>query len=127
MANYDGYGMHVAPGSNWYINLDPKDVERFQKILDMRKHLITCYKPVLNEYLCREAYGITWGRKNYEDYSFGFLVQVLMRSYSVYNETHKRYPIILELIKKHHPEWVRAFERDHEDKLRLCKVEIYPI
>lgn len=93
---------------------------------EMRK-LTDSYANVLEAPDKTKAYGVFWGCHSAEEYQKRFLYQVLISCYNVFDKTHLKYVSILNAIKANNPEWVTAFENDHEHKLARCKVSVYSL
>lgn len=60
-------------------------------------------------------------------YKRTFMINALMMSYRVFDESHKKYPRVLELVRENDPEWLESIKNNHDFKLSRCKVPIYKI
>lgn len=119
-----GYNAMVIGG---YIDLNPDKFKLFIETCRFRDVLIERYKSVLPSRQICLASGLIYGCESPQEYAHKFLVLVLMDSYRVFDETHVRYKDILSRIEQYNPEWVESFKREHERKLKMCKVDIFPI
>ena len=119
-----GYNAMVIGG---YIDLNPEKFKGFKEACLLRDELIERYRAVIPiSQICR-ANGLIYGCESSEEYGNKFLVWVLMNSYNVFDESHTRYKEILSVIERYNPEWTDRFKRDHDRKVRICKVNIFPI
>ena len=71
------------------------------------------------------ASGLTFGNETVEAYKRKFF-HSLLNSYRVFDVSHNNYPILLNVVAVNNPEWVDAVKRDHDEKVKRCKVDIYP-
>lgn len=92
---------------------------------EQREMLMAVYGDLLDQEGRMRADSIEYGYKTAEKYAEGFLCNVLMQSYRVFDKSHRKYLPLLKRVREHNPEWERALIADHERKLRVCKVHIY--
>lgn len=90
---------------------------------EMRK-LIDNYASVLTMSEICKMYSIYWGCRAIGQYHERFFSHVLCKTYNVFDKSHSRYILVLNAIKQNNPEWVSAFEHEHERKLARCKVSV---
>ena len=88
---------------------------------------LACYESFLSGSEKCQTKSLIWGVRSIREYKNRFLVQVLMASYKVWNESHMRYLELLDAVKENNPEWVERIMRDHESKIKNCKVSVYPL
>ena len=97
---------------------------RFSDLLPIMKHT--------------EARGLSYGLYDIERFAGMYLTHILSMSYNVWDESHARYPVLLERIKDLVKEcpfefsalvstWEDEFVRIHERKVKNCKVRVFPI
>lgn len=60
-------------------------------------------------------------------YRESFMCYLCMCSYRVFDETHRKYPKILELIAEHDPQYLDYAVSAHEHKIKQCKGPIFEI
>ncbi len=102
-------------------------IKAYKKVEIEMRRLIGKYENVLSDAEKCKAYALLWGCSVVENYQRSFFYQVLIPTYNVFDNTHGRYLTILNAIKANNPEWVTAFENDHEYKLSRCKVSVYSL
>ena len=101
-----------------------------EQILETRKlvdHLTETYKEVLGIGGTINAKVLNSSIREPLEYKKSFMYSALMQSYRVFDNSHSKYPRLLELVKENDPEWVKYVEADHDAKLSRCKVPIYKI
>lgn len=68
-----------------------------------------------------------WGFQYVSEYKRKILSEVLFGSYKVFDDSHKRYIQLLNVVRVNNPEWIESVIRDHENKIKQCKVSVYPL
>jgi len=135
------YNTHTPGGHMIEAAKAAQEVDRLKKYYPDRyaePHLIAVYcdelLSIYGEHLTTElrvsARMLCWWDKDMsiEDYEELFLSNILNRAYRPFDESHKNFIKILKLIKANNPEWEKAFERRHEDWVKMLtsrKVPIY--
>ena len=110
-----------------YITNNSTSVKMWNRVREACNDLLAKYSDILtNSEVCK-AKSLCWGCNTPGEYANKFLVLVLMNGYYVWNESHARYIQLLNAIERENPRWVSRFINEHENKLKRCKVPIYPI
>lgn len=105
-----------------------EDIIRLNQMVgEACEKFLTSYAGFLNgQEKCR-AQSLIWGIRSVKEYYNKLLVQVLMASYNVWDESHLRYPVLLDVVKENNPDWVERIVKNHDEKLKKCKVSVYPL
>ena len=99
----------------------------YKEIFEACDNFLSVYAGFLSDSERCHTMELTWGMLSVDRYKDRFLLLVLMNSYRVFDESHKRYPVLLDWVKKNNPEWLEKVIKDHSEKLRKCKVSVYPL
>ena len=92
------------------------------------EELIELYQDFLSLEMRVEAKKNAWGNgKTIAEYRDFFLYSVLMRAYRPFDETHKNYYGILELIRRYNPEWEKAYVARHDRWVKMLMARKVPI
>lgn len=91
------------------------------------RELIERYQNILTKSEICKMYGEFWGCVAIEQYRKRFFSRVLCNTYNVFDKSHSRYILVLNAIKQNNPEWVAAFEHEHDRKIARCKVSVYSL
>lgn len=110
-----------------YIHENEKLKKIYAEVDCKMRELIEQYAAVLTQSEICKAYLDFWGSRAVEQYCERFFTYVLCNTYNVFDESHSRYILVLDAIKQNNPEWVTAFEHEHERKLAQCKVSVYSL
>lgn len=98
-----------------------------QEVSECCEDFLVCYEDFLNGTERCLTQQLSWGIRSLNDYKNKFLRQVLMGSYKVWDKSHLRYLELLKTVQENNPEWVEKVIKDHEHKLSMCKVSVFPI
>lgn len=110
-----------------YLASHPKVREQILETRKMVEHLTEMYNEVLGTEGVINAKMLNSSIREAAEYKKSFMYSALMQSYRVFDNSHSKYPRLLELVKENDPEWVKYVEADHDAKLSRCKVPIYKI
>lgn len=123
MSNYRD--LPDVPGLGTYIKTNQNLIRERIKAFKECDRIIDEYKDVLTDTDVCKAKALYWGCDSPEEYRHKFLVLILMDAYRVWDESHMRYPVLLNAIEQRDPQWKARFESEHERKLNRCKRPIY--
>ena len=97
------------------------------EVVSMCDNLVEKYRSFLTESEICRANTLIWGVKMDYQYRNEFLANILLNSYRVWDESHKRYSELLKIVAENDPAWLQSVMDDHEYKLRRCKVRVFPL
>lgn len=110
-----------------YIRNHERLARAYMEVDEEMRKLIERYQSVLTKSEICKMYGEFWGCAAIEQYRNRFFSRVLCNTYNVFDKSHSRYILVLNAIKQNNPEWITAFEHEHEQKLARCKVSVYSL
>ena len=116
-----------AADADRYISKQASLIKIFMEINEICENFIASYGEYLTDAEKCYAKQLTWGLRNVHEYTERFFSLVLMNSYRVFDKSHERYPELLKFIKLNDPLWFERVCKNHEDKIRRCKVSVYPL
>lgn len=124
MSSYKALGM-TSEASN-YIEKREDLKRNCKQVFDECEKILALYEDFLNDSERCQTKSLTWGIQFVGEFKLKFVTRVLMNSYKVFNESHLRYEKLLRIVQRNNPEWLDLIVSDHEDKLRKCKVSVFP-
>lgn len=98
-----------------------------KEVLKATETLLQLYGGFLTETDIIKAKALTWGVITGEEYMRRFRIHVLMDSYKVWESSHLRYPELLKIVAANNPEWIEGIIKDHDEKIKRCKVCVFPL
>lgn len=125
MNGYKPLGMTTEADN--YISKREDLMKIYKEIFETCDKFLSLYEGFLKESERCRTMQLAWGVRSVERYKNNFLLHVLMNSYNVFDESHKRYPVLLGYVEANNPEWLEKVVKGHNEKLRKCKVSVYPL
>lgn len=110
-----------------YLAANPKLRQQILETHQLTDQLVETYQEVLGSEGSIRAKMLNTFIQEPWRYKRTFMINALMMSYRVFDESHQKYPRVLELVQKNDPEWLETVKANHAFKISRCKVPVYQI